>query len=126
MGPASDGDLGQSAQGSVSVVRCQLECSPDPYAESRGALARACFRSMGIAHGALLAWPRVHQVYIAKTGLLLSRGREDFSTHSRICLGSRARTWQIANHKRRRDFALELGLGLFLQYFREPAGWLRS
>ena len=27
---------------------------------------------------------------------------------------------------RRWDFALELGLGLFLQYFREPAGWLRS
>ena len=39
---------------------------------------------------------------IAKRGLLLSRGREDFSTLSRICLGSRARTWQIANHKRRR------------------------
>ena len=39
---------------------------------------------------------------IAKRGFLLSRGREDFSTQSRICLGSRARTWQIANHKRRR------------------------
>ena len=39
---------------------------------------------------------------IAKRGLVLSRGREDFSTRSRICLGSRARTWQIANHKRRR------------------------
>ncbi len=39
---------------------------------------------------------------IAKRGLLLSRGREDFLTQSRICLGSRARTWQIANHKRRR------------------------
>ena len=39
---------------------------------------------------------------IAKTGFLLSRGSEDFSTQNRICLGSRARTWQIANHKRRR------------------------
>jgi hypothetical protein len=39
---------------------------------------------------------------IAKSLLVLSRGREDFSTQSRICLGSRARTWQIANHKRRR------------------------
>ncbi len=44
-----------------------------------------------------LAAPR-----IAKRGLVLSRGREDFSTQSRICLGSRARTGQIANHKRRR------------------------
>ena len=52
-------------------------------------------------------WPNLPQMllqysFIAKRGLLLSRGREDFSTQSRICLGSRARTWQIANHKRRR------------------------
>ncbi len=67
---------------------------------------------------------------IAKRGLLLSRGREDFSDFESSV--PRLKSTHVADCKpqappgRRWDFALELGLGLFLQYFREPAGWLRS
>ena len=67
---------------------------------------------------------------IAKRGLLLRRGREDFSDFESSL--PRLKSTHVADCKpqappgRRWDFALELGLGLFLQNTREPAGWLRS
>ena len=69
-------------------------------------------------------------VTIAKRGLLLSRGREDFFDFESSLL--RLKYTHVADCKpqtppgRRWDFALELGLGLFLQYFREPGGGVAS
>ena len=88
-----------------------------------------------MGHGACVtvcvrAHARVHTRYIAKTGLLLSRGREDFSDFESSVL--RLKSTHVADCKpqappgRRWDFALELGLGLLVQNIREPAGWLRS
>ncbi len=90
-----------------------LDCSPrrpigTVSGPARGSLTQPRRRPGGPLAGscqypvarARVSGPRTG--YIAKRGLVLSRGREDFSTQSRICLGSRARTWQIANHKRRR------------------------
>ena len=62
---------------------------------------------------------------IAKTGLLLSRGREDFSDFESSVL--RLKSTHVADCKpqappgRRWDFALELGYGRFLQIKRGPA-----
>ena len=63
--------------------------------------------------------------YIAKTGLLLSRGREDFSDFESSVL--RLKSTHVADCKpqappgRRWDFALELGYGRFLQIKLGPA-----
>ena len=62
---------------------------------------------------------------IAKTGLLLSRGREDFSDFESSVL--RLKSTHVADCKpqappgRRWDFALELGYGRFLQIKLGPA-----
>jgi hypothetical protein len=63
--------------------------------------------------------------HIAKTGLLLSRGREDFSDFESSVL--RLKSTHVADCKpqappgRRWDFALELGYGRFLQIKLGPA-----
>jgi hypothetical protein len=72
----------------------------------------------------------VRGIHIAKSRLLLSRGREDFSDFESSVL--RLKSTHVADCKpqappgRRWDFALELGLGLLVQNIREPAGWLSS
>jgi hypothetical protein len=63
--------------------------------------------------------------HIAKRGLLLSRGREDFSDFESSVL--RLKSTHVADCKpqsppgRRWDFALELGYGRFLQIIPGPA-----
>ena len=66
-----------------------------------------------------------HTPPIAKTGLLLSRGREDFSDFESSVL--RLKSTHVADCKpqappgRRWDFALQLGSERFLQIKRGPA-----
>ena len=75
-----------------------------------------------VAVSAVVVWTFV---IIAKTGLLLSRGREDFSDFESSVL--RLKSTHVADCKpqappgRRWDFALELGYGRFLQIKLGPA-----
>ena len=99
-----------------SLQLCRLTIAP-----RRGEGRALRFVASEVPHG-----PRSPpNAIIAKTGLLLSRGREDFSDFESSVL--RLKSTHVADCKpqappgRRWDFALELGYGRFLQIKLGPA-----